>query len=150
MKKIDRTTLRTITKHAKTKNFNNKNTNAKNTSAKNINNKNTNKRPAVDVSRRAFLQRGSALIAAGITAPIALNLAAISEAAAATATDYKAIVCVFLRGGNDNYNTLVPFDDASYTIYQSLRPILAHAKNDLALTALTPRTIPLDRNSVPH
>ena len=56
-------------------------------------------------SRRAFLQRASLLSLAGTAAPWALNLAAMGEAAAATATDYKALVCVFLYGGND-YGTL--------------------------------------------
>jgi uncharacterized protein (DUF1501 family) len=110
----------------------------------------TNKRPAVNVSRRAFLKRGSAMIAAGVTAPIAINLAAISEATAATATDYKAIVCIFLYGGNDNYNTLVPYDEAGYNTYRSLRQNLSYTRNSLTSTALTPRVVPLDRNGVPH
>ena len=59
-------------------------------------------------SRRAFLQRASILSVAGVAAPWALNLAALGEAAAATATDYKALVCIFLYGGNDHANTVVP------------------------------------------
>lgn len=105
---------------------------------------------ANNASRRAFLKQGSALIASGITAPIALNLAAISEASAATATDYKAIVCIFMRGGNDNFNTLVPYDAPSFNIYQSLRPILAFQKDDLTPTLLNPRNTPIDRNGMPH
>ena len=62
---------------------------------------------------------------AGIAAPWALNLAAMAEAAAATATDYKALVCVFLYGGNDYANTLVPYDTASYAAYQAMRPTFA-------------------------
>ncbi len=50
------------------------------------------------------------LSVAGAAAPWALNLAAMGEAAAATATDYKALVCVFLYGGNDYANTVVPYD----------------------------------------
>ena len=109
-----------------------------------------NKRPAMNASRRAFLQRGSALIAAGVTSPLALNLAAISEASAGTAADYKAIVCIFMHGGNDNYNSLVPYDNASYNMYQSLRPTLAHAKNKLNDTVLTPRDAPIDRLGALH
>jgi hypothetical protein len=41
----------------------------------------------MNASRRAFLQRASALSVAGIATPWALNLAAMSGAAAATATD---------------------------------------------------------------
>ena len=69
-----------------------------------------------ELSRREFLKRASALSITGIAAPFALNLAAIGEAAAATATDYKALVCVFMYGGNDYANTLVPYDTASYNL----------------------------------
>jgi uncharacterized protein (DUF1501 family) len=89
-------------------------------------------------SRRAFLQRGAALsIAAGAT-PWALNLAAMGEAAAASATDYKALVCVFLYGGNDYANTLVPYDQASWDSYNSFRSNIALARSALAGTVLAP------------
>ncbi|MCZ4313838.1 DUF1501 domain-containing protein [Comamonadaceae bacterium G21597-S1] len=89
-------------------------------------------------SRRAFLQRASVLSMVGAAAPWALNLAAFGEAAAATATDYKALVCIFLHGGNDNTNTLVPFDTASHAAYQAMRPTFAYSRSALAGTALTP------------
>jgi len=91
-------------------------------------------------SRRAFLQRASALSLAGAAAPWALNLAAMGEAAAATATDYKALVCVFLYGGNDYGNTLIPYDTARYNAYQGMRPTLAYAQSALTPTLLTPTT----------
>ena len=78
-------------------------------------------------SRRAFLQRASMLSLAGVATPWALNLAAMGEAAAATAADYKALVCVFLYGGNDYGNTLVPYDNSRYALYQVMRPTLATA-----------------------
>ncbi|MFX7796827.1 hypothetical protein ABTK29_18390, partial [Acinetobacter baumannii] len=54
-----------------------------------------------ELRRREFLRRASALGVAGTDAPWALNLATLGEAAAATApTDYKALVCVFMYGGN--------------------------------------------------
>ena len=89
-------------------------------------------------SRRAFLQRASLLSLAGAAAPWALNLAAMGEAAAATATDYKALVCVFLYGGNDYGNTLIPYDSARYGLYQGMRPTLAYARSALTPTLLTP------------
>ena len=93
-----------------------------------------------NAGRRAFLRRGAALsLAAGAT-PWALSLAAMGEAAAATATDYKALVCVFLYGGNDQSNTLVPYDSASYSAYQSLRSNIALDRNALAGTVLNPAT----------
>ena len=91
-----------------------------------------------DVSRRSFLQRASALAGMGAAAPFALNLAAISEAAAATATDYKALVCVFLYGGNDYANTLVPYDASQYAAYYAQRPGLAFSQSALAPTLLSP------------
>src|SRR5450432_1244519 len=91
-----------------------------------------------NASRRAFLQRASALSLAGTAAPWALNLAAMGEAAAATATDYKALVCVFLYGGNDYGNTLIPVDAASYAAYQGMRPTLAYLASDLVATTLAP------------
>ena len=89
-------------------------------------------------SRRAFRKRSSMLAMAGAAAPWALNLAAMSEAAASTATDYKALVCVFLYGGNDYGNTLVPYDDARYALYQGMRPSLAYTQAQLAATLLVP------------
>ncbi len=91
-----------------------------------------------DQSRRAFLKRGGALGLAGVATPFVTSLAAIGEAAAATATDYKALVCVFLYGGNDYANTLTPYDQASYNLYQAARPGIATARSDLAATALSP------------
>ena len=95
-------------------------------------------------SRRAFLQRASALSVAGSATPWMLNLAAIAEASAATAADYKAIVCVFLYGGNDYANTLVPYDANNYALYQQLRPTLAYSSASLSGTALTPTVAPVD------
>ena len=59
-------------------------------------------------SRRAFLRQSRDLSVVGMAAPWALNLATMAEAAAATASDYKALVCLFLYGGNDYGNTLIP------------------------------------------
>jgi len=92
----------------------------------------------MDASRRAFLRQASAVSLAGAAAPWALNLASIGEAAAATATDYKALVCVFLYGGNDYGNTLVPYDASNYAAYNTLRPTLAYARSALDATVLNP------------
>lgn len=91
-----------------------------------------------DHSRRAFLKQASALSMAGSAAPFVMNLAAIGEAAASTATDYKALVCVFLYGGNDYANTLVPYDAKQYAVYQSQRTNLAYAQSALTPTLLKP------------
>ncbi|MCU6454606.1 DUF1501 domain-containing protein [Sphingomonas sp. A2-49] len=91
-----------------------------------------------DASRRAFLKRSAALGMAGVAAPFVTSLAAIGEAAAATATDYKALVCVFLYGGNDYANTLPAYDAASYAQYQAARANIALTRESLADTLLTP------------
>ncbi|WP_242414645.1 DUF1501 domain-containing protein [Sphingomonas panni] len=90
-----------------------------------------------DASRRAFLQRSAALGMAGVAAPFVNTLGAIGEAAAATATDYKALVCLFLHGGNDHYNTLVPYDPTSHGLYATARGGLALGRDALQATALT-------------
>ena len=92
------------------------------------------------IARRAFLRRAGQLGLAGVATPWALNLAAIGEAAAFTATDYKAIVCVFLYGGNDYGNTLVPFDNANYAKYAAIRTGIATPQASLAGTVLAPAT----------
>lgn len=90
-----------------------------------------------ELQRREFLRRAAALGIAGTAAPWALSLAGIGEAAAATAPgDYKALVCVFLYGGNDYGNTLVPYDAASHAAYASIRQALATPREALAATAL--------------
>jgi uncharacterized protein (DUF1501 family) len=93
-----------------------------------------------NASRREFLKRSAALGITGAAAPFALNLAAVGEAAAATASDYKALVCIFLYGGCDHANTLTPYDQASYDLYLKARPGLAYPRAALQPTVLTPDT----------
>jgi uncharacterized protein (DUF1501 family) len=100
---------------------------------------NTNSRPIRQIARgaafherREFLRRGAALSLAGIASPWALNLAAMGEAAAAgPVSDYKALVCVFLYGGNDHGNTLVPYDSGNYAAYQAIRTGIALPRDSL-------------------
>jgi uncharacterized protein (DUF1501 family) len=97
-------------------------------------------------TRRLVLQRGLQLGAMGVATPLAINLAAIGEAAAFDSSDYKALVCIFLYGGNDYANTVVPYDAANYALYHQIRAGMggeaaagiALARADLAATALTP------------
>jgi len=107
-------------------------------------------KPDTNPSRRAFLKRASALSIAGAAAPWALNLAAMADASAAGASDYKAIVCIFLYGGNDYANTVVPYDAASYSTYQAMRPSFAHARASLDATLLKPDAAPLDGTGAAH
>ena len=100
-------------------------------------------------TRRAFLRRTGQLAMTGTALPFALNLAAIGEAAAFDATDYKALVCVFMYGGNDYANTVVTYDDDSHNKYSAIRvPVAAGGialdKAALAPTLLTPAVAPVD------
>lgn len=96
-------------------------------------------------ARRRFLQQSGALSAAGAAGGSwLLNLAAVGDAAAASnGGNYKALVCVFLYGGNDACNTVLPIDDASWARYDEVRSIpsgVTGALADLRLnrTALLP------------
>lgn len=104
----------------------------------------------LNASRRAFLKQVSALSVAGVAVPWALNLAAMAEASAAGASDYKALVCVFLYGGNDYANTVVPYDSANYAAYQAFRPTFAHSRESLAGTVLRTAADPLDGAGFAH
>lgn len=86
-------------------------------------------------SRREFLRAASALSIAGSAAPFAINLASIGAASAQVTGGYKALVCVFLYGGNDAHNTVVPYSAAAYNTY-------ATARGTLAWT--TPQLMPLN------
>jgi len=90
------------------------------------------------ISRRTVLARAGQLGFLGAAAPLAMNLASAAEAAAIGADDYRALVCIFLYGGNDHGNTLVPFDAANYARYRSIRGAVGFQHRDLEATALTP------------
>jgi uncharacterized protein (DUF1501 family) len=87
------------------------------------------------VNRRSFIRYAS-LAAAGSAAGLrpfgALNSLAQS------ATDYKALVCVFLFGGNDANNTLIQFDTTGYANYSSIRGPLSLPQNSLIQLAQAP------------
>jgi uncharacterized protein (DUF1501 family) len=90
-------------------------------------------------TRRAFLQRTSALGALGAAAPWALNMAAVADAAAQSAgDDYKALVFVFLYGGNDHNNTIIPLDLESHSSYSRHRGNIAFARSDIEGRAVNP------------
>lgn len=86
-----------------------------------------------NASRRLFLRHAGVMSALGAAGgPLALNLSALGTASAQTASDYKAIVCIFLFGGNDSVNMVLPTDTASFTNYTTLR---SQAPDSIALLA---------------
>ena len=78
------------------------------------------------VSRRNFLG-----MTASFGALAALSNFSALSAGAQTANDYKALVCVFLFGGNDGHNTVVPLSGGEYSAYQNLRGTVALAPNEI-------------------
>ncbi len=72
-------------------------------------------------SRREFIRRSAIAASLGVAAPWALDLTGISAAAADTAPDYRALVCIFLAGGNDHWNTFVPNDPTGHAAYRDAR-----------------------------
>ncbi len=74
-----------------------------------------------ELGRRRFLQMGAGLAGLGAAAPFAMQLAAAGQVAATDAPDYKALVCVFMYGGSDANNMVVPTDQDSYNRYWAAR-----------------------------
>lgn len=84
------------------------------------------------LSRREFLQAtGAGLVA---TSPV-VGLTQMATPAGSF-SDYRALVCVFLFGGNDSFNMLVPRSDAEYNVYSRSRQNLAIDK--AALLPISP------------
>jgi uncharacterized protein (DUF1501 family) len=90
-------------------------------------------------NRREFLKRTGAATAAGAAFAHIPGMA-FSQGMGTTAPfgDYKALVCVFLHGGNDSYNMLIPRSNAEYNVYAASRQNMAIPQNDLlAINPLT-------------
>jgi uncharacterized protein (DUF1501 family) len=79
-------------------------------------------------SRRGFIKLGAASVGT-----MALRPFGLLPTLAQSGPNYRALVCVFLFGGNDSNNTIVPMDDTNYQAYQSIRGSLG-----LPTSALVP------------
>jgi len=96
--------------------------------------------------RRKFIQRSLYAGLGGVSAFSALgNLKLLQAATRATNSytfgDYKALICVFLYGGNDSFNMVVPVSGAARTAYQNIRSVLA-----LPTAGLHPLSAPAGNN----
>lgn len=82
-------------------------------------------------SRRHFLRSclGAAAGSAGLWATQARLQLALAQMPASQ--DYKALVCIFLFGGNDSYNMVVPHSAAEYQVYNAVRNNLAISRDRL-------------------
>ena len=101
-----------------------------------------------DYSRRDFIRQALCATIGTMGASHAMRDLRLMNAAIAqsanTITDYKALICVFLQGGNDSNNLFVPTIPAEYANYAAIRtPVLALPETDgspstiLALNNLT-------------
>jgi uncharacterized protein (DUF1501 family) len=91
-------------------------------------------------TRREILRRATALSCVGAAAStFGFQLATMGNAAAQTAPTYKALVCIFMFGGNDSNNMVLATDNDSWGRYWSARQT---GVNPIALmpagTAATP------------
>ncbi len=84
------------------------------------------------ITRRKFLSHTCSLgVATATVSTGLLSLGMARTAAAQSAPNYKALVCILLAGGNDSYNMLVPVDNGQYAEYLGIRSDLALAQNEL-------------------
>src|SRR5215831_12273738 len=92
------------------------------------------------LSRRDFLRRSGCG---------ALSVAAIASGvdrlgmmqAFAQGSGYKALVCIFLSGGNDGNNLVVPLDAVGYGAYAAARSVAGLAIAQTSLLPITPTSI---------
>ena len=85
-------------------------------------------------SRRQFLGEAScAAVGSASLFSTLLNMRMTNSAAASNTDndDYKALVCLFLAGGNDSFNMLVPTGNEEYSEYKTIRSDLALAQGSL-------------------
>jgi uncharacterized protein (DUF1501 family) len=81
-------------------------------------------------NRREFLRTTCCSAAAGFAAA-SFSRFGMVNALAQSATDYKALVCIFLFGGNDSNNMVIPFDTTGYGAYKTARGGLALAQGSI-------------------
>ncbi len=84
------------------------------------------RRTARGLDRRQFLRNGLVGVASVYSAT-QLDWSSIWEAAVAEAAEpmQKSIVCIFLNGGNDGLNTIVPVEASEFAAYQAARTNIA-------------------------
>jgi uncharacterized protein (DUF1501 family) len=80
------------------------------------------------MNKRQFLKTGAALgLGSGLSA--FTQLSALAQAT--TGNDYRALVCLFMFGGNDSNNLLIPYESADHSRYATARSNLALQRDTL-------------------
>jgi uncharacterized protein (DUF1501 family) len=86
------------------------------------------RQPSTSLSRREFVRQAACAAVGTAAMSFAIRDLRFMNAAVAQSniTDYKALVCIFLAGGNDSNNLIVPTIPAEYNSYAAIRtPVLA-------------------------
>ncbi len=81
-----------------------------------------------DLTRRQFIRRSACAAVGTIAMTAAIRQLRFMNAAVAQSNinDYKALVCIFLQGGNDSNNLVIPTLQSQYNNYAAIRtPVLA-------------------------
>jgi len=93
----------------------------------------TMKKNSFDPTRRSFLRQAccAAVGATGMLSALSQLRLIGAMAADSLPTDYKALVCLFLQGGNDTNNVIIPYDTADYNLYAAARTVLAVPQSQL-------------------
>lgn len=92
------------------------------------------------------INRRQLLIGLGGSALLS-RLGSINALAQSSVPDYKALVCVFLSGGNDAHNMVVPLTQAAFNTYKQGRGSIALPDNNGALLPVeTPQATPYGLN----
>src|SRR5277367_3589556 len=96
-----------------------------------------------ELSRRQFLRTASMASMAGLSvSPFLLELNSVAAMAQqGNPTDYRALVCIFLQGGNDGHGAVIATDPDSFSAFTTARsgaPGLAYPL--ASLLPITPKT----------
>ena len=81
-------------------------------------------------SRRRFLDASTRIALGSACALATLGRLELAQAASRPG-DYRALVCLYLLGGNDSYNMVVPRDAGAHATYAAARPALVVPREQL-------------------
>jgi uncharacterized protein (DUF1501 family) len=92
------------------------------------------------ITRRDFIRRAACAAVGTAAMTCSLRDLRLMNAAVAQSniTDYKALVCIFLQGGNDSNNLIIPTVPSEYNNYAAIRtPVLAIPQSAVLATGYT-------------
>lgn len=93
------------------------------------------------LNRRRFLRNSCGMMSSIPAINTVLNMSLASNLAQAAGStdpgdqDYKALICLFMNGGNDAFNMLVPTTASEYNDYELTRSNLSLPKDSLNIAA---------------